>query len=108
MGFHFGSYPDLDPTLEYYLGRILALCDEREIQVLLVRFPLGDAYLQAMPDPGASDALIARAVDASRNAELLDARHAYSGRPRLFADVDHLNREGASLLSRRIARQLAR
>ncbi|MBW2266950.1 MAG: hypothetical protein JRH16_00140 [Deltaproteobacteria bacterium] len=108
MGYHFGQAPGLDPTLGYYLGKLLSLCAERGIRVLLVRFPLGDAYLEALPDPAASDAMIARMVDASENAELLDARRVFANRPQLFADVDHLNREGAALLSRRVARRLAR
>ena len=89
-------------------GRILSLCEERGIRVLLVRLPLGDTYLEAMPDLAESDAMIERTADAFQDAELFDARRAFARRPQLFADVDHLNREGAARLSRSVARRLLR
>ena len=110
VGFHFGTTPSIDATLAEYLDRILSLCDTRGVRALLVRFPLSGEYLRALNakvDLSRVDTRIQGSVARFGSAELLDARRAFAGAPELFADVDHLNREGARRLSRLIARRMA-
>lgn len=108
--FHFGEQPAIDATLVEYLDRILALCEERGVLALFVRFPLSDAYLESLAahfDPAPVDAHIEARVARAPAAELLDARNAFHQQPAMFADVDHLNRNGAAALARLIARRVA-
>jgi hypothetical protein len=110
MRFHFGDDPAIDPILAGYLDRLLALCDARGVRTLLVRFPLSDAYLNALApvmDPRRVDAHIEASAARFDSVALLDARRAFSGQPQLFADMDHLNDAGAARLSRMLARRLA-
>ncbi len=104
--FHFGPAPAVDATRLHYLEQILRLCEERGVRALFVRFPLSVAYLEALGDARAFDAAIAERVEASPAAELLDARLMFAGDPSVFADVDHLNAEGARRLTRRVAAKL--
>ena len=98
-----------DAEAEDHLRRILELCRERGIRVVLVKFPLSDTYRNALMgylDLPEFDRSVAKAVVDYENARILDLRDRFRGRAGLFADVDHVNARGADIISRIVKDEL--
>ncbi len=107
---HFGDGAPFHPLLFDYFRRIIALCADHDIEVLVVKFPLTPDYVTAASrhiDLAEFDRELDALIAPYANAHLLDARSWFKGDPSLFRDSDHLNAKGASKLSRTIRRELS-
>ncbi len=98
-----------DPDMAWALRRILALCREAELRVVLVRYPVTRSYAQESrrlgADPALRDALLAE-IRQDGVVDHLDFEAVFFDEPRMFSDGDHLNPTGRRWLSRLLARSL--
>lgn len=88
----------LDEAAPYFFGRILALCRERRIGVVVVRSPVTPEYLRAtrdLVDVEAIERRLAALLAPYPEVVRLDARRRFREHPEYFADPDHLNALGA-------------
>lgn len=93
-----------------YFNRIKALCQEENIRVIFVRFPISQRYFEAaskVVPVEEFDVFTQQLVNEWPGAELLDYRSLYFGRDDLFTDLNHLNVEGSTLFSQRLRGDLA-
>lgn len=105
---HFGNRA-VSPASARYLERMLELCESKGIEVLLVRFPLTSAYRDALAahvDSETLDARLAKIAGRFTGVRILDLRAGFDHRLELFADVDHVNGQGAIYVSDAIRRVL--
>ena len=82
----------------HYLQRSIKLCQERGIDVVLVRLPVSDEYLTAVRS-FVSDETYSAWLDSllqETPARYVDMHREFVGRKGLFQDGDHLNGRGAS------------
>lgn len=101
----------MDPLLIDYFERLIALCEENGIQLMVVNFPISQEFLDAASkflDVNLFYVRIETLVAAHPNAHLLDMRSAFRGKWDYFRDVDHLNARGATELSRTIRDEIRR
>lgn len=106
---HFGHGEAVDPVAETWFRHTLELTRSRGVGVLVVQYPVSPAYLAAAAewmDVEAVDRWLDRLLEGHPGVRRLHARDLFRGRAELFADPDHVNREGARLLSRRIRVEL--
>ncbi|HTX68114.1 MAG TPA: hypothetical protein VMH50_03075 [Thermoleophilia bacterium] len=90
-----------------YLDRIVRLCAERRVRLVLINTPLNPRYAERVPPP-----FVRRYDDALRpiraaGVALLDY-HALALPDDWYGDGDHLNARGAASFSRMVAADLAR
>ena len=108
---HLGRREPFDPRNVDDFDRLLDLCDEKGIRVLLVKFPLTREYLDAAEpfvDIDGHDRRVADLVDDRAGVAVLDVRSRFPDRTELFTDPDHLNSRGAKLLAADINAALGR
>ncbi len=108
---HLRRRESFDPRNVDDFGRLLDLCHEKGIRVLLVKFPLTREYLDAADpfvDIDGHDRRLAELVDDRAGLAVLDVRSRFSDRAELFTDPDHLNSRGARLLAASINAALGR
>ncbi len=108
---HLRRRESFDPRNVDDFGRLLDLCHEKGIRVLLVKFPLTREYLDAadpLIDIDEHDRRLAELVDDRAGVAVLDVRSRFSDRAELFTDPDHLNSRGAKLLAAGINAALGR
>jgi hypothetical protein len=107
---HLGGREPFDSRPVEDFGRLLDLCSESGIRVLLVKFPLTAEYLVEAGryvDVDEHDQRVQELIEGRPGVTLLDARSRFSDRIGLFTDSDHLNSRGAKLLASEINRSLA-
>ena len=94
---------------EYYL-RILALCHQYNIHLILLRMPMTDEYLKyarRMVDLDKLDrGIIELTSKYCDNYQVFDFRNEFHGKPEYFFNADHINPAGATLISRKIKDEL--
>jgi len=93
----------------YYL-KILSLCKQHNIHLILLRMPMTDEYLKYARKLIDMDKLDREIIQLTRahcdNFEILDFRNEFHGQPGYFFNADHVNPDGANLVSRKIKEQL--
>jgi hypothetical protein len=108
---HFGKHRYFDEELAHYFRKILALCAEKDIRLILVKFPVSKIYFR----------LVSRKVPVKTFYEKVQSMIAPYGNIRVFDyqdyffeddvtvfdDPDHLNHVGARLFSEDLRRRLA-
>ncbi|MDZ7743373.1 MAG: hypothetical protein U5Q03_16950 [Bacteroidota bacterium] len=100
-----------DPTLAIYFNKILELCHEHGIKVILIRVPVTKAYWEYVSSKIPVDSLYDK-IEGIYNRypnvkKVLDYHDVFFLRPELFFDADHLNPEGAELFTKRLKEDLA-
>lgn len=103
---HFGeghSYPD--PVMENDLDKILALCHQGGIDVVLVKYPVTQAYYEkSLEWLGKVDASpINEYYFRGKALPIFDASLEFADRKDLFLDSHHLNENGKAEFSKRLA-----
>ncbi len=104
------GYPDIvdAPFLDAFFAT-LELLKEHDKTVVLVKYPLSDAYLDAVAEKGLNVTAFYAKLNQSfsgANIPILDYQELYRYNASLFADSDHLTPEGSTLFSQRLARDL--
>jgi|CXWL01.1.fsa_nt_gi hypothetical protein len=100
--------PLLSPLLVEYFLKIIALCKERDILLVGVRYPLsGPYYEHVRTNPDISD--VVRLYQSSGGNFLImkDYSQLYLDRDEYFNDADHLNVRGSAEFSKLLASELA-
>jgi len=89
-----------------YYCRILSLCRQYKIHLILLRMPLTDEYLKYARKLVDMDKLDRDIIDLTRNNcndfEVFDFRNELHGKPEYFFNADHVNPAGAAIISKKI------
>ena len=100
------------PTLSNtdYYRRILCLCRQHKIHLILLRMPLTDEYLKyarKLVDIEKLDRdIIEFTCKNCSDYQVFDFRNEFHGQPEYFFNADHINPAGATIISRKIKEQL--
>jgi len=93
----------------YYL-KILALCQQYKIHLILLRMPMTDEYLKYARKMVDLDKLDREIIDVTRNHcddyQVFDFRNEFHGKPEYFFNADHVNPTGAYIISMKIKQEL--
>jgi hypothetical protein len=93
----------------YYL-KILALCQQYKIHLVLLRMPMTDEYLKYALKLVDQDKVDREIIDLTRNHcndfRVFDYRNEFHGKPEYFFNADHINPDGVSIISRKIKEEL--
>jgi len=95
----------------FFFERILGLCRERDVRVILVRYPVTAAYAEATEQLlplEEFDARLQELLEDWPEVEFVDYLTLYAGQDELFADVDHLNGAGMVKFTERVIKDLGR
>jgi len=89
-----------------YYGKILSLCRQYRIHLLLLRMPLTDEYLKYARKLIDIDLVDRRIMEITRSHcddyQLFDFRNEFHGKPEFFFNADHVNPAGAKIISLKI------
>jgi hypothetical protein len=101
-----------DPAIRVYFEKILQLCQENDVKVMLVRFPMTREFYEEEVKIVPADALY-REVEALASKYpvyqgILDYHNLYADRPDYYFDPDHLNVEGSDMFTAHLAGDLAK
>jgi len=103
---HFAGHNPHDSLQFSALESILFECSKNGIQVVFVSYPLSDDYKNLAEISGMENQ-IQLAYHKIKNPPVwLDYASLFKGKPEYFSDADHLNRNGAEILSRKIKTKL--
>lgn len=104
------GYELIDDFLWQYFVDTIELAQENDAEVFLVRYPLSDSYLKGLADKGIEKHVVYNKVRSmikdKRNIKILDYHELFVGQDELFSNSDHLNAQGATGLSEKIAEDL--
>jgi hypothetical protein len=93
----------------YYL-KILDLCKQYNIHLILLRMPMTDEYLKYARKLIDLDKLDREITDLTRNHcddfKVFDYRNEFHGKPEYFFNADHINPAGVIIISRKIKEEL--
>jgi hypothetical protein len=93
----------------YYL-RILDLCRQFKIHLVLLRMPLTDEYLRYAAKLVDLDKLDREILELTErhcdDYKVFDFRHEFRGQPGYFFNADHVNPKGATIISEKIRNEL--
>ncbi len=101
-GRHFGKGAVFDDDMAHYFRKLVELCEENGVRVAVVSLPIPKEYYDAAAKKISVDELdskVAALLDKYPDALRLDYRNLFFDRTELFADTDHMNEEGAKILS---------
>lgn len=94
---------------KYYL-KILDLCRQYHIRLLLLRMPLSDEYLRYAGKMIDIEKLDREIIDLTRkhcnNFEVFDYRNEFRGKSEYFFNADHINPEGVAIVTQKIKAEL--
>jgi hypothetical protein len=100
---HFKKYDILDSLQLFFLHQTLELAHRNGIQVMFIRYPISNAYLDALPQYPQIQKIEKVINQISKQWIVLDFREIYKTRQDYFADPDHLNAAGARDFSVKLA-----
>ena len=93
----------------YYL-KILALCRQYKIHLILLRMPNTDEYLKYARKMVDLDKLDREITDLTRahsdDFRIFDYRNEFRGEPQYFFNADHVNPTGAYIISMKLKQEL--
>lgn len=93
-----------------YYCKILALCKQYKIHLLLLRMPMTDEYLKYARKMIDIDKLDREIIDVTRahydDFRVFDYRNEFHGKPDYFFNADHVNPTGADIISMKIKQEL--
>jgi hypothetical protein len=106
----YGNKSELGET-KYYC-KILSLCKQYKIHLILLRMPMTDEYLKYARKMIDLDKLDREILDVTRkhcdDFEVFDYRNEFRGKPQFFFNADHVNPTGAMIISSKIKEQLGK
>jgi hypothetical protein len=109
---HFQGANIFDKDLLLFFEKILILCNQRGIKVVTLMTPMTDYYIKHAEKYITEAALYEKVFNNARFSPYiykhLDYLDLYAKDHTLFVDGDHLNHEGATLFSKRIASELSK
>ena len=89
-----------------YYRKILALCKQHHIHLLLLRMPMTDEYLKYARKMVDLDKLDRDIIELTRNNcedfRVFDFRNEFRGRPEYFFNADHINPTGVTIVTKKI------
>ena len=107
---HFGKHRYYDQELAYYFKKILALCAEKEVHLVLVKFPVSKIYFRLVSEKVPVKALYEKVqsmIAPYGNISVFDYQdYFFKDDVSVFDDPDHLNHVGARLFSEEIRRRI--
>lgn len=106
---HFEGSDPLDERLLYCFRDIVNLCSIADIEVVAVSYPVSNEYLHLADNiVSRRDIILAleSILNENGNLHFLDYSRMFSVTPEYFSNSDHLNDEGARLMTRRLADDL--
>ena len=107
---HLNQDNPLDPDALYYFQKSIAVCEENDVDVVLIKYPVTEIYASYawgyMDSPETFYDTVLDVAHRAGQVEVLDYQELYFDRPELFNDPDHLNVTGAALVSARIGQDL--
>ncbi len=103
---HFSGHNPYDSLQFSALESILFECSKNEIQVVLVSFPLTDDYRNLVERSGMENRLQLIFQKIKKPPIRLNYASFFKDKPEYFSDADHLNRNGAAILSQKIRIEL--
>lgn len=93
-----------------YYSKILALCKQYNIHLILLRMPLTDEYLKYAGKLVDLDKLDNEIIGITKkhynDYRVFDFRHEFRGRPDYFFNADHVNPAGATIISNKLKDKL--
>jgi hypothetical protein len=110
--FQKGDQDEFDKDLLFYFERILILCHQRGIKVVALMIPTTDYYLKQAEKYMTKDVLYEKVLMNPKYRPYiyrhLDYLDLYAKNHDFFIDADHLNYQGATVFSERIASELSK
>ncbi len=104
---YFREKNDFDKNLLSYFEKILILCHERKVKVVILTLPVTDHFLKYAEKYVSKADLYEKVLLNPRFSPYIfkhiDCLELYAKDHSLFIDVDHLNEKGAALFSQRMA-----
>ncbi|MDD4603525.1 MAG: hypothetical protein PHF97_06935 [Bacteroidales bacterium] len=89
-----------------YYRKILALCQQYKIHLILLRMPMTDEYLKYARKMVDLDKLDRDIMEVTRNHcndfEIFDFRNEFHNKPWYFFNADHINPEGVRIISKKL------
>jgi hypothetical protein len=89
-----------------YYRKLLSLCDQYDIPLILLRMPLTGEYLKYAGKMVDLERLDREILELTRkyhaNFRVFDYRHEFSGKPEYFFNADHVNPDGAMIISMKL------
>jgi hypothetical protein len=99
-----------DPAIRYYFDNILSLCQENNIKVILIRYPLSKEFSfeerRIIPADILTNEVEKIAHKYSVYCGTLDYHDIFFDHPEYFFDPDHLNVRGSDLFSEKFVKDL--
>lgn len=107
----FAGQNTIDETLLAYFNRIIDLCDQRGIRVVLVTAPVTQVYESVLWQEGYGTekalGIAERTARRDANVTYVNDLSLFYGSPQWFKDPDHLNASGAERFSERLLKDLS-
>lgn len=96
------SYSDPSQSMKEYLLDIIQLCNDKDIELLGIRYPLSKDFLLSLngKDYGAKEILNDHGI------KVLDYEEVFLDKKTMFKDPDHVTRDGGSVLSKIIVQSI--
>lgn len=95
-----------------YYCKILALCKQYHIHLILLRMPMTDEYLKYARKMVDLDNLDREIIDVTRNNcddyQVFDFRNEFHGKPEYFFNADHVNPAGVNIISMKIKEEIGK
>jgi hypothetical protein len=86
-----------------YYRKILDLCNQKKIHLILLRMPMTDEYMKFAGKMVDFDKLDRQIMDVTReytnDFRVFDFRHEFNGHPEYFFNADHINPAGVEIIS---------
>ena len=98
------QFPASDPSTKQQiaLGEIVAICKDNNIELIGIKFPLSNEYLEVLGDSDYnSDAFLV-----SNQMEVFDFSKYFTEEPEVFKNQDHIDEKGGKILSAKIYKLL--
>jgi hypothetical protein len=101
-----------DPAIRVYFEKILKLCQDHGVKVIMVRMPMTREFNieegKLVPEQKLLSEVQAITSKYPNFVEALDYHDLFENHPEYFFDPDHLNIQGADLFSERLAKDLGK
>ena len=111
VGEYFRKENDFEKNLLSYFEKILILCHDRKVKVVTLTLPVADYYLKHAEKYVSKASLYEKVFLNPKFSPYIfkhiDCLELYAKDHSLFTDVEHLNYEGATLFSQRMASELS-
>ncbi len=106
---HFYKQKPFDQTVTEYFKKILQLCSENKIRLVLVKYPVSKIYYKYASNKVQTEGFYKKILSMTKtfnNIEILDLQKLFFKNDTYFDDPDHLNERGAKVLTTRIRNEL--